>query len=222
MSGAGATPRVVRLLDRPRDQRDAARDRGPADELVPETAPAGSVDARLVPGSPPAPIAGATARELMDQALHARKAGKVCPPAVWRWFGDGLQGYADEGHAGTLEHHLGLKVEQYRGRSAVRRRVVERRWRALGAAYSAQIDCDDKPPFRRCTILLADLEAFGKSFWPDWRRDGPPKDRSSSRLRLALFDVFMAYDGVPPRNANSIGRALAQAGIIVPVLDSHE
>lgn len=177
-----------------------------------------SRDARLAPrSSAPARIAGKTASALLEQALCASAA---FPPPVFRWLQDALQAYAKEGHAGTLERHLGLRIEQHKGRSAVRRRVVENRWNALGAAYRAQLDCQDTAPLKRCAILVADIAEFKKAFWPTWCSKGLPG--SQSRLRQALFDIFVAYDGAPPQNVNSIYRALQQAGILGAASDSHE
>ena len=167
--------------------------------------------------SAPAPIAGETASALLEQALCASAA---FPPAVFRWLQDALQAYTKEGRAGTLERHLGLNVEQHRGRSAVRRLVVQKRWDALGAAYTEQIGCGALTPQRRCAILVDDLEEFEKSFWQRWRKNGPPG--SVSLLRQALFQVFTTYDGTPPRNANSIYATLQRAKIIGSAQDSRE
>ena len=177
-----------------------------------------SGDTRLVPqSSAPARITGKTASALLEQALRASAA---FPPPVFRWLQDALQAYAKEGHAGTLERHLGLRIEQHKGRSAVRRRVVENRWNALGAAYRAQLDCQDMAPLKRCAILVADIAEFKKAFWSTWCSKGPPE--SPSQLRQALFNVHVLYDGAPPQSVNSIYRALQQAEIIGPASDSHE
>ena len=173
-------------------------------------------------GSAPAPIAGDVVSTLLEQAHALLKAECARPsaPASIRWLCDGLDGYIKEGKAGTLERHLGLNVAQHRGRSVVRLRVVQKRWDALGAAYAAQIDCGALAPLRRCAILVDDLDAFEKAFWPHWRRNGLPK--SPSQLRRALYGVFVAYDGAPPREPRNIYQALQRAKIIGSSSDSHE
>ena len=177
----------------------------------------GAGDVAAVPGSAPAPTTGAESVQLLEQALRASKA---FAPDVFRWLQRALREYAKEGRAGTLERHLGLNVEQNKGRSAVRRRLVNERWQALGAAYAAQIDCDNLGPFKRCDVLVTDLKEFEKLFWESWRQSGPPE--SASRLRRALFAVYQAYDGHPPCEARSLYGALVRAGTIISAAHSHE
>ncbi len=115
----------------------------------------------------------------------------------------------------SLEAAFG-SLPQRSVRTLARRLAEKRREAAYAVAYKAQADCAALAPWRRCTILGAELEEFKLVYWPAWRKSLTPSGSGTAHeYRLLLYGIFAAIPDVAPAlSSNGVFQALKRAGVL--------
>ena len=148
---------------------------------------------------------------LLDQAAIAENS---FPGPVFRWLRDGLREYVAAAGGRSLDECLGLKVQQSE-RSFPRRLAESRRTAAIVQAWRALGALGGFSNWKKCELLAEHLADFGRDYWPEWQKAGPPAGRSN--LRRALHGVFAAAQvcgSSPPMTTKGVHEALTRAGML--------